>query len=452
MTGRDVGKWCLAVLIVSVLGLAVTVGCAPAPVEEATPPAETEEAVTEETVEAVPATEEPTGSMEVFSWWTSGGEAAALQALFDAYNARYPKVEIINATVAGGGGAAAKAVLQTRLTGGDPPDTWQLHPGAELIEKYVLDGYVEPVTDLYEEEGWFDVVPKDLIDQMSYQGEVYAVLTGIHRGNELWYNKKVLDENGIEPPKTFDEFFAAAEKLKVAGVTPLVLGNSEKFAGVQLFETVLMGTLGAEGYLGLWDGSVSFDSPEVRKAIETYDRMLNYINEDHSAFGWSAAVERVINGEAAFNVMGDWAYGDFIAKGQKPEVDFGWESAPGNQGIFDVVADAFPVAKNAPHPENARNWLRVIGSLEAQEAFNPLKGSSPSRTDVDRSKFGAYHNWAMDSFANDALLPSVTHGSAAPAGFQEALYDAITLFIVDRDVDGLVNSLVAAAEEAGLGK
>lgn len=69
------------------------------------------------------------GRLEVFSWWTSGGEAAALQALFDAYSAQYPDVEIINATVAGGGGSAARGVLQTRLAGGDVPDTWQVHPG-----------------------------------------------------------------------------------------------------------------------------------------------------------------------------------------------------------------------------------------------------------------------------------------------------------------------------------
>ena len=60
------------------------------------------------------------GSLEVFSWWTSPGEAPALQALFDAYSAAYPDVEIINAAVAGGAGVNAIAVLQTRLQGNQP--------------------------------------------------------------------------------------------------------------------------------------------------------------------------------------------------------------------------------------------------------------------------------------------------------------------------------------------
>ncbi len=422
--------------------------CAPAPTATEAPAAE--EPAEEPAAEEAPA-EEVTAEVEIFSWWTSGGEAAALQSLFDAYNARWPDVELINATVAGGGGSAAKAVLQTRLTGGDPPDTWQLHPGAELVDKYVIEGYVEPITDIYEEEGWFDVMPAGLVEQMSYQGEVYALLVGIHRGNVLWYNKRVLDDNGVEVPATFDEFFAAAETLQGAGVTPLCLGNSEKFPGVQLLETVLMGTLGAEGYKGLWDGSTAWDSAEAREALDTYSKMLDYTNTDYSAFGWSAAVERVINGECAFNIMGDWAYGDFVANEQEPGVDFGWTAAPGNDGIYDIVGDGFPLAANAPNQENARNWIRVLGSKEAQEAFNPLKGSIPARTDVDRAKFGDYHNWAMDAFAADGLVPTVTHGSAAVPSYQEALYDAVQLFIVDRDVDAIIETMTEAATEAGVG-
>ena len=100
----------------------------------------------------------------------------------------------------------------------------------------------------------------------------------------------------------------------------------------------------------------------------------------------------------------------------------------------------------------ARNWLRVLGSKEAQEAFNPLKGSICARTDCDRAKFGPYHNWSMDSFAKDVLAPSVVHGSAAPADFQQALNDAVTAFVVDRNVDAFAKALAAAAQTSGFAK
>jgi glucose/mannose transport system substrate-binding protein len=394
------------------------------------------------------------GKLEVFSWWTSGGEAAALQALFDAYAKDNPDVEIVNATVAGGGGSAARGVLQTRLAGGDPPDTWQVHPGFELKGQYVEPEFVAPVTDLYKEQGWFDVTPKALTDLMTAGDDIYQVTVGVHRGNGFWYNKKLLDANGITVGDTMsvDEFFEIAEKLKAADVTALCVGDSGIWTTAELFENTLLGVIGPEKYMGLWDGSVSFADDGVKKAMEVYGKMLDYQNSDHSALSWDQAVKKVIEGTCAFNSMGDWAYGEFVNAKLKDNEDFGWVSHPGTAGSFVIVADGFVMANNAPNPEENANWLRTIGSKEAQEAFNPLKGSICARTDCDRAKFGPYHNWSMDSFANDALVPTLVHGSAAAADFQQAFNDAVTSFVVDRNVEAFSKNLVQAAKSSGFGK
>ncbi|HRV91797.1 MAG TPA: ABC transporter substrate-binding protein, partial [Anaerolineae bacterium] len=182
-------------LLVAACGTAPTPApAAPAEQEAAAQPAAEEPAAEEPAAEEAAAVEEPaeeaapaSGKLEVFSWWTSGGEAAALDALFKSFNDSNPDVEIVNATVAGGGGSAARAVLQTRLAGGDPPDTWQVHPGFELIGQYVEPEFVAPVTDLYKEEGWLDVVPQTLVDMQSVDNDVYLVTVGVHRGNGFWY-------------------------------------------------------------------------------------------------------------------------------------------------------------------------------------------------------------------------------------------------------------------------
>jgi len=150
--------------------------------------------------------------------------------------------------------------------------------------------------------------------------------------------------------------------------------------------------------------------------------------------------------------MGDWADGEFVAAHWKENEDFGWVSHPGTDGSFVVVADGFTLAKSAPHKEAALAWLKTVGSKEAQEAFSRLKGSIPARTDIDRSKFDAYHQWSMDSFAKDKLVASCVHGEAAPAAFQQALNDAVTAFIVDKNVDDFANTLVEAAREAQIKK
>jgi glucose/mannose transport system substrate-binding protein len=390
--------------------------------------------------------------LEVFSWWTSGGEAAALDTLFQAVKKADPGVEIINATVAGGGGSTARPVLQARLAGGNPPDSWQTHPGWELLGQYVAANYCEPVTEIYKSEGWDKVVPKDLIDLVSKDGEAYAVLVGVHRGNVLWYNKKVLEKNGIKvgDKMTFDEFFAAAEKLKAAGVTPLAVGDSGIWATAQLFENTLLGTVGPQGWKDLFSGKMAWDDPKVKQAATTYGKMLGYQNADHSALSWDQAVKAVIEGKCAFTSMGDWTYGELVKAKMKDNEDFGWVSHPGTDGAFIIVSDGFTLAKGAPHKQDCVAWLKTCGSKAAQEAFNPLKGSIPTRTDIDKSKFGPYHNWSMESFAKDKLLPSCVHGEAAPAGFQQSLNDAITAFVVDKNADTLVKALAQAAKEADM--
>ena len=383
--------------------------------------------------------------LEVFSWWTSPGEAPALQALFDAYSAKYPDVEIVNAAVSGGAGVNAIAVLQTRLQGNEPPDSWQTHVGRELIDQYVVPGYTQPITDIYQSEGWADVIPAGLVDQATWESEQYSIPVGVHRGNGFWYNKDVMKANGIEVGDTlsFDQFFEAAEKLKAAGIPGISLAMKDTFAGAQTFENTLLGTVGPEKYDQLFKGEASWDDDGVRQAADTYAKMLDYVNDDFSALSWDQATAMIIEGKAGFNSMGDWAYGEVVAKDAVDKI--GWVNHPGTDGSFVLVVDSFTLPVGAPHAENATNWLKVLGSKEAQEAFNPLKGSIPARTDVDRSLFSAYHQWSMDSFAKDALVPSCAHGQASSPAFKQAFYDAAVAFVTDRDVDAYISALNDAA-------
>jgi len=200
--------------------------------------------------------------------------------------------------------------------------------------------------------------------------------------------------------------------------------------------------------MDLFSGKMKWDDPKVKEAMKYFAKMQDYLNPDHSALSWDQAIGALIEGKVAFSSMGDWADGEFTKAGKKENVDFGWVSHPGTDGSFIIVADGFTLAKGAPHKDATIAWLKSIGSKEAQEAFNPLKGSIPARTDVDKSKFDNYHQWSMKSFASDTLLPSCVHGEAAPAAFQQALNDAVTAFIVDKNIDNFANALAQAAKES----
>ena len=396
-------------------------------------------------------TDEP--SVEVFSWWTSGGEAAALQTVFEAFENAYPTIPIVDASIAGGGGSAARPVLQTRLLGGNPPDTWQTHHGAELLGQYVETGLAAPLHDLYQEEGWYDVVPPALLDEVSRDGVPYLVLLNLHRSNTLWYNKSLLEKHGIEIPDrlSHEEFIAIADAIHGPDVSALCMGDSGIWANGIMFENTLLGVLGAARYLGLWDGTTSFGDADVRQAVRVYSRLLGYLNDDHAALSWDQAVDKLMEGQCAFYSMGDWVYGEFMRSGWEDGIDFGWVAHPGTDEAFLMVTDGFTLARGAPHPDPAKDMLRLMGSREVQEDFNLKKGSICARTDCDRARFGAYLTWSMDSYAEDVLVPTVVHGSAAPGDFQQALNDALTQFVVDRNVDMFCRALTQAAKDSGFG-
>jgi glucose/mannose transport system substrate-binding protein len=220
----------------------------------------------------------------------------------------------------------------------------------------------------------------------------------------------------------------------------------------ELFENTLLGVLGPRGWQELFGGEMKFDDPRVKQAARLYGRMLDYQNADHSALSWDQAVRAVIQGKAAFTAMGDWTYGELAKAGLQENQDFGWVSSPGTEDAFLAVADGFALAKGAPHLTEAVAWLEMVGSKEAQDAYNAVKGSIPVRTDADKGKFGAYQRWSMASFHHDALLASCVHGEAAPATFQRELNDAISLFVADRNVERFTGALVHAARVSGLAK
>jgi len=437
----------LSVLVIASMALAACgapateAPAAEAPVAEA-PAAEAPAA-------EAPAAEAPAagGKVEVFSWWTGGGEAAGLEAMIKVFQAQYPDIEFVNAAVAGGAGTNARAVLATRLQAGDPPDSWQGHAGQELIGTYVAGKQIEPLNDLYEAEGWLEVMPETLIPLISQDGNIYSVPVNIHRANVLWYNPALLEANGVAVPTTMDEWFAAMDKLQAAGVQPLALG--EQWTKLHLLETVLLGTLGAEAYNGLWDGSTDWASADVTKALENYKKVLTYANSDSASLSWQDAAQLVVNGDAAFNVMGDWAEGYFRELGKAPMTDYGWAATPGSVGVFQFLSDSFVLAVGAPDPEGATAWLKIAGSKEGQEAFNPVKGSICARTDCDKALFGEYLQSAMEDWASNVVVGSLTHGVVANDSWKTEIDTALGLFIADQKVETFQSALVAACASSG---
>lgn len=384
-----------------------------------------------------------TGSAEVFSWWTSGSESAALSSLFDATKAANPNLKLVNAAVAGGAGTNAKQVLATRLAGGDVPETWQTHPGGELGD-YVKQGVLTDLSGLYTSEGWDKVVPKALVDSMTYDGKTYAALTGVHRANVWWYNKPLVQGAGITVPAnvTWDQLSQIAGQLKAKNITPLCLGDKDIWTAAMVVEETIVGEIGAGGWTSLMAGTLKWSDPKVSTAVSNSVQALKWTNADHKSQDWTGAVTALSDGKCAFNLMGDWAYGELVTKHKKVDgTDFGY-TILGDPNTFVTVGDAFVVGSGSKNPAGAVAFIKALMTKDGQLNFSKLKGSSPVRSDVDITKLGAYQQIASKTLNSGTLVASLVQGQAlVPAADSQALSDATTLLEANGDVAAFAKAM-----------
>ncbi|GLY02387.1 ABC transporter substrate-binding protein [Actinoplanes sp. NBRC 101535] len=385
-------------------------------------------------------------SLEVFSWWTSGSESEALQVLQSAFTTAAPGVTFNNAAVSGGGGSNARTVLATRLQGGNPPDSWQLHPDQDLMSA-VEDGSVADISDLYTSNGWDTKLPDTVKAMLQKDGKYYAVPVNAHRANVLWTNPAVLKRAGVELTDTSTpaDFVADLPKLKAAGVAPVCLGAKDSFAPAQLLEAFILGGVGVDGWTQLLTGKLSFDDAKVRTAVTQFAETLKYVNVDSAVLTWDQAALQVTDGKCAATLMGDWAFGEYLAKGKKDGTDFSHVIFPGTAGLFDYVGDAFAIpAKNAPNADAEKIWLTQLLKPEVQAQFNLKKGSAPVLAGVSLDGYPDYQKDSAAAFQKLPVVSSLAHAQGAPAEFANTYVDAVTSFLGSKNVDGLLKTMTEA--------
>lgn len=394
------------------------------------------------------------GKLEIFSWWTAGGEVEGLNKLFDIYKRDNPGVEVINAAVAANGagqGGEMKALLETRMLGGDPPESFQVHLGHELIDSHVVADRMEPLDDLYASEGWDKVFPPDLMNVIMYDGHPWSVPVNIHRSNLMWYRPGKLDAIGAtELPKDWDEFLVMAEAMKAKGIPAIALAGAGGGGNGQTMECIILSVFGAKDWPGLFDGTIPWSDPRMTHALEIMNKLYDYAQPDYLSESGTGVNDMLMNDDGPFMMIsGDWLHGYYKSKEFK---DYKWAASPGTDGIYLLLSDSFGLPKGVKFRDNALAWLKVCGSKEGQDAFNPIKGSIPARTDADTSLYDEYQLSAMEEWKSNTLVGSLQHGAAAKQSFLVDYDQKLNDMIASRDVAATQAALVQAAEDAEFGQ
>lgn len=390
--------------------------------------------------------------VEVLHWWTSGGEAAALKVLKEDLSSQ--GIGWNDMPIAGGGGEAATTALRARVTAGNPPTAAQLLGFA--IQDWAEQGALGNLNDVAKREKWDDVVPAALQRFAKYDGNWISAPVNVHSTNWVWANKKVLDDLGIKQPKSWNEFVNAMKKVKDSGKVALAHGGQAWQEGT-LFDGVVLATGGPEFYKKAFVDldSTALGSKTMVSAFERMKTLRGFVDDDFSGRDWNLASAMVINGDAAFQIMGDWAKGEFLRAGKKPNKDFLCFRVPGTAGAVTFNSDQFAMfnVKSSDAVNAQAKMASAVMNPKFQSAFNVVKGSVPARTDVPNRDFDECGKKGMAELAaaakSNKLLGSMAHGHANPDAVKNAIFDVVTdHFNGEYDEKTAAKELVNAVEAA----
>lgn len=386
--------------------------------------------------------------IELINWWERDGEARALAALIDAFEAKNTDQEVQNIFKSGSG--AARNTIQERMRDGDPPDIFQANGGWDLLAWVLydpLDDRGSKMEALRNTEAWRGMFPDAVLNTVSWGNTIYAVPLNVHRVNTVFVNAKVFHDHGLPEPTgaelpTIDDLFALLESLRASGVEyPLTIGMAESWTlGILFFENILVARAKADYYRQFFEGEVDpLTSAPLLAAVRDLSRLLSFTNERDAALQtWDSALSQVRNGQAAMTIMGDWAKGYLRAREEQMPigVELGDELKeivmPGTEGTFVFTVDTLGIPKGAPNPEGARRFLQFAASAAGQKAFNLPKGSISARSDADINDYDVLEHKTILDFTAAAqdqtrLIPATA--IRAPAQYTDEIFSALSDFV-----------------------
>ena len=417
------------------------------------------------------------GSIDVLSWWTSTSESSALNVLVDRYEKQNPGTSVDETAVVGGGGSQAHVVLATRLAHGDPPDVWQSLVGGNITAWHNA-GAVGDVSSLFTDEVKAQL-PENVLSSVSVDGKQYAAPLSAHRANVLMYNRDVLKGAGIAEPGegyTLDQFLADLDALKASGTTPLCIGGADSISTAGLFESVLLATVGKEGWERIEADRFDWSGQEVQTALNTFGRLIDYTDATGKNNTWSEASGRLAAGECGFYQMNDSAFAESTALNDSGATASAAPSAatnvdpstapsadpsvapsaatsaapsaaapdsgsspvaatvfPGTEGMFLMVVDSFVVSSSTDNRDGANAFLTTALDPQVETDFCKVKGCVPVRNDADVSSLTPYQQQTADALRSQTVLNSISYGEVISPAMQDGFFQAVKDYISTRD-------------------
>jgi len=364
--------------------------------------------------------------MEALHGWTGGDGAAAAEQIVSMWEERHPDWEHQIEPIGGDANENLNATVARRLANRNPPDAFAGWPGLNMTQ---YGGMLSDLSATFEENDWEDVMHPKALEACQMNDAYRAVPLGSHRLNNLFYNVSVLEEAGVNPDDVtdWDSFVEARQTIAdETDYTPVTTTTVAPWAVLQYFAQIMLGTEGQDAYEA-WLNGEGDEQALVNALDKTQDFVETGTNEDRSTLSFPEANDMIINGEAGFFTMGNWAAGMYRnAEGFEFEEDWGWIPFPGTGDMYVWHLDSFMFPQDGNAPVKSEAFAELIGDAELQIAFNNLKGSIPLRTDIDGGELHPFLNLNVEDLNNlEQFPPTLAHGLACTPEQLDACKGAI---------------------------
>lgn len=334
--------------------------------------------------------------------WTKASEKKALEAVYKIFSEKYPDINIedlpeFDSVV------KVQNDVKSKVEKGTPPDVFQSTYGPGISK--ALSDYTQSLDEFFEDFP----IPQSLKDWGKVEDHYYFLPLNVHRDNNLWYNKKIVKELGLEMPiQSLDDFLDVCSSIdEDTDYIPIAFGiKGEPYWLNYIFEWCIVASSEESDFLPrLFAGGG--DKETLEKSLKYYEKLMtNYVNKNYSDLTWDEAGELLLENKAIFNVMGDWQKGFFTDEGWSPGEDFGFQTVPGSEGISIAHGNCFGLCKKAPNFEEAKKFFGVLKSKRAEEEFCIIKSATPPRSDADIKDFDQMQKKIIKLIRNDQILSS----------------------------------------------
>ncbi|WP_339312404.1 extracellular solute-binding protein [Paenibacillus sp. FSL M7-0896] len=279
--------------------------------------------------------------------------------------------------------------LPNLLSGKNAPDLYFEWAGQRLQTR-VTDGYAADITEQLQSSGLKDMFAEGTFNGMVNDGKTYMIPTAGDVTNVIFYNKAVFNDLGLQPPATWEEFLKICETIKQAGITPLVIGNSDLWTAGNWVAHIISRVVGEDAYSEAMQLKQPFNSPDFVKAYgyvqELWDK--GYINENVTAASDSEADMLFLNGSGAMHPIGSWLAPTAVE--ETPELELGYFNTPaipdgkGNQESVIGVLNGMVVNKNSKLIDEAIEFMKLYSSPESSKKLSDAGAVPITKDGIDK--------------------------------------------------------------------